>query len=112
MRKQKIIVLFSITIILLSCGANPTKLMSKVLGKVYIGMPLSEFKEKVEREQLVEANSKVTIYEVFIKTYNDAHVALSGNGWRQDHRFFYFVDGKLNLIDKGEKAVDYRIRID
>ena len=112
MKKLNAIILLTSAIILLSCGANPTKLMTKTLDKVYIGMPISEFKEKVEKEELVEANSQVTIYRVIHKTYNDAHVALSGNGWRQDHRYFYFVNGKLNRIDKGERAVDYRIKID
>ncbi len=112
MRKLNYIILLSFSIFIISCGANPTKLMNKTLDQVYIGMPLSEFKEKVDKEILVEANTAVTVYKVHHKTYNDAHVALSGSGWRQDIRFFYFVDGKLNSIDMGEKAVDYRIKID
>lgn len=112
MNKLNLITLITTAIVLLSCGANPTKLMTKTLDKVYIGMPISEFKEKVDKEELVKANSQVTIYRLVYKTYNDAHVVLSGNGWRQDHRYFYFVNGKLNRIDKGERAVDYRIKID
>lgn len=112
MKVTKVITLIAVATILISCGANPTKLMTKTLNTVYIGMPISEFKEKVDKEELVEANSQITIYKVVHKTYNDAHVVLSGNGWRQDYRFFYFVNGKLNRIDKGERAVDYRIKID
>ena len=33
------------------------------MDKVYIGMPISEFKEKVEKEELVEMNQHVTILE-------------------------------------------------
>lgn len=112
MKKLNAIILLTSAIILLSCGANPTKLMTKTLDKVYIDMSISEFKEKVDKEELVEANSQVTIYGLIYKTYNDAHVALSGNGWRQDHRYFYFINGKLYRIDKGERAVDYRIKFD
>ena len=32
--------------------------------------------------------------------------------WRKDHRFFYFENNKLAKVDKGERATDYRIRID
>ena len=112
MKQVNKLLVLPLLLLILSCGANPTKLMSKTLEKVYIGMPEKEFREVVDKEELVEANSQVTIYKLLYKTYNDAHVALSGNGWRQDHRFFYFVNGKLNRIDKGERAVDYRIKID
>lgn len=106
------ILLMTVMSFIVNCGANPSKLMNKTLDQVYIGMPLSEFKEKVDKEILVEANQQITVYKVHHKTYNDAHVVLSGNGWRQDIRFFYFIDGKLNSIDMGERAVDYRIKID
>ena len=112
MKKLNYIILLSFMALILSCGANPTKLMNKTLDQVYIGMPLSEFKEKIDKEILVEANPRVTVYKVHHRTYNDAHVVLSGSGWRQDIRFFYFIDGKLNSIDMGERAVDYRIKID
>jgi hypothetical protein len=102
------IILISISILILSCGANPTKLMAKTMDKVYIGMPISEFKEKIEKEELVEMNEKVTIFRKVIKTYNDT----PGIGWRRDHRYFYFENNKLVKVDKGERAVDYRIKVD
>lgn len=95
-------ILFSI----ISCGVNPTNKMAELIDKVYIGMPISEFKEKVESEEVVEMNSQVTIYRVVIKNYNDLY------GWRSDYRYFYFLDNKLDKMDKGEKAVDYRVKID
>ena len=64
MRKLNLIILLlSFSILLISCGANPTKLMAKTMDKVYIGMPISESKEKVEKEELVEMNQHVTILE-------------------------------------------------
>ncbi|MGX1024270.1 hypothetical protein [Psychroflexus sp. MBR-150] len=103
-----IIILLSFSTLIISCGANPTKLMAKTMDKVYIGMPISEFKEKVEKEELVEMNETVTIFRKVIKTYNDT----PGVGWRSDHRYFYFENNKLVKVDKGERAVDYRIKID
>lgn len=104
--------IFLVFIILTSCGANPTAKLSQVLEKVYIGMPLSEFKEKVDGEELVEMRADVTVYKIVIETYNDLLVATRGNGWRSDHQFFYFIDNKLVQVDKGERAVDYRVKID
>lgn len=113
MKKLNYIILLSFMALILSCGANPTKLMNKTLNQVYIGMPLSEFKEKIDKEILVEANPRVTVYKVHHRTYNDAHVVLSGSGWRQDIRFFYFIDGKLNNLSSIKKArVDLFLRYD
>jgi len=105
------IILISISMLILSCGANPTKLMAKTMDKVYIGMPISEFKEKIVKEEVVVMNSEVTIFKVEIRTYNDV-LAMSGSGWRSDHRYFYFENNKLVKVDRGERAVDYRIKID
>lgn len=99
--------MLSLTFIALtsSCGVNPTKKMSELTDTLYIGMSLNEFRERIKGEQLVEMNSEVTIYKVGISNYNDLH------GWRSDVSFFYFIDNKLYQIDKGEKAIDYRVKI-
>ena len=47
-----------------------------------------------------------TVYKVTKRVWYDS----DGSG--SDYRFFYFVDGKLTAIDQGERAVDYRLRID
>tara|TARA_R110002033_G_scaffold113972_2_gene158962 strand:+ start:1265 stop:1501 length:237 start_codon:yes stop_codon:yes gene_type:complete len=78
--------------------------MRKIIDKVYIGMPESEFKAKIDTEQLVEANSEITVYKVVKSYYQE--------GLKYDYRFFYFKDNKLTRIDTGEKAVDLRIKID
>ena len=104
------IILISIALLVISCGANPAKLMAKTMSKVYIGMPISEFKEKIEKEEVVLMNSEVTIFKVKIRTYNDV-LALTTSGWRSDVSFFYFENNKLVKVDKGERAVDYRIKI-
>ena len=81
------------------------------MGQVYVGMPESEFKQKVEGEELVSMDNGNTVYKVQISTYNDALVLTRGTGWRHDHRFFYFYQGKLKSINKGERSVDYRLRV-
>jgi len=112
MKFLKFYLVFTVFILFLSCGANPTAKLNQVLEKVYVGMPLSEFKEKVEGEVLVEMRTDITVYKIVIETYNDLLVATRGNGWRRDHQFFYFIDNKLVQVDKGERAVDYRVKID
>ncbi|CAA7195200.1 hypothetical protein [Chryseobacterium potabilaquae] len=95
-----------IVILLLSCGSNPQNYFNNLLDNVQIGMSESDFKSKVQDEQLVKSDQNVSIYKVEKRTYNDLH------GWRSDHRFFYFINNKLSQIDQGERAVDYRIKVD
>lgn len=111
MKKLKLITLTLILIILTSCGANPAKNIAKTMDKVYIGMPLNEFKEKVEKEELVVMNQKVTIFKTVIKSYNHYVYGLPVLA-SVDIRFFYFENNKLVKVDEGERAVDYRIKID
>jgi len=103
--KTRLLLLLTIFTII-SCGANPERYMNKVVGKTYIGMPEKKFKELFKEKQVIEMKPEVTIYLIDKRTYNDFY------GWRGDYRYFYFENQKLAKIDKGERAVDYRIRID
>lgn len=105
MKKLKFIPLFLIALVN-SCGANPQNYFNELLDKVQIGMSESDFKLTVEGEQLIKASKELTVYKVEKKSYNDLH------GWRKDYRFFYFTDNKLVQIDQGQRAVDYRVKID
>ena len=111
MKKLNVIALIIISIILVSCGANPAKNIAKVIDKVYIGMPLSEFKEKVEKEELVVMNNKMTVFKTVIKSYNYYYYGLPILS-SVDTKFFYFENNKLIKVDEGERAVDYRVKID
>jgi hypothetical protein len=106
-----IIILISISTLVISCGANPAKNISKTMDKVYIGMSVSEFKEKVENEELVEMNQKVTIFKKVIKSYNHYLYGVPILA-SVDTRFFYFENNQLVKVDEGERAVDYRVKID
>lgn len=110
MKKIKVISLTIILAILTSCGANPVKNIAKVMDNVYIGMPLHEFKEKVEKEELVIMNQRITIFKTVIKSYNHYFYGLPILA-SVDRRYFYFEDNKLVKVDEGERAVDYRIKI-
>lgn len=103
--KARLLFLFSI-FVLISCGANPERYMNKVVEKTYIGMPEKEFKELFKDEKVIAMKPEVTVYLIDKRTYHDLY------GWRGDYRYFYFVNQKLIQVDKGERAVDYRIRID
>ena len=106
-----IIILISISTLIINCGANPAKNISKTMDKVYIGMSINEFKEKVENEELIEMNQKVTIFKKNIKSYNHYFYGVPSLE-SVDTRFFYFENNKLVKVDAGERAVDYRVKID
>lgn len=80
--------------------------MNTVVEKTYIGMPEKDFKELFKDEKVVAMKPEVTVYLIDKRTYHDLY------GWRGDYRYFYFVNQKLIQVDKGERAVDYRIKID
>lgn len=73
------------------------------MDKVYIGMSVSEFKEKVENEELVEMNEKVTIFKKVIKSYNHYFYGMPVLQ-SVDTRFFYFENNKLVKVDEGENC--------
>jgi hypothetical protein len=80
--------------------------MGQVMDKTYIGMSESEFKEKVEGEENVKMDTTISIYKVKVSSFRYVE------HYQEKVRFFYFIDNKLVQVDEGEKAVDYRIRID
>ena len=82
----------------------------KKYEKVYTGMPISEFKEKHDKAINEYLGKDATIYSI---TYYDTEKKMVN---RLDDakykKFYYFENNKLVKVDKGERAVDYRIRID
>lgn len=112
MKNAKLIItLLIFSTLILSCGANRTELIAETMDEIYINMPVSEFKEKVEDEELIEMNKEITIYRKVIKTYNRMFYGVPIPK-TIDYRYFYFVDNKLVKVDEGERAVDYRIKIE
>ena len=103
--KKKITILLSMIIIsiLITNCASPKKRMNKNLSKTYIGMSISEFHQIFSKKDLISMKEEITVYKVVENPYY---------GGVRTHRFFYFKDNKLSRVDKGERSVDKRIRID
>lgn len=70
---------------------------------VYTGMNISEFKNKHSKAKNEYLSKNITVYSI---KYMDK---MDDNIYR---KFYYFTNNKLDRVDKGEKAVDYRIKID
>lgn len=76
------------------------------MNDVYIGMSIAEFNKVVKKKETIAMREDVIIYRVFRGNWYDS----DGSGTA--YRYFYFVNNKLNKVDKGQRAVDYRIKID
>ena len=71
-------------------------------------MTISEFKQNMKRISLVYLSEEYTCYKL---TRRREKFGEPG-GTVYATRFFYFRGDKLWKIDEGERAVDYRIRVD
>ena len=104
-----ILVLFLTISITTSCASMFWPNVKKY-EKVYSGMSISEFKEKHSKAISEYLGKDMTIYSI---TYYDTEKKFVN---RLDDakykKFYYFENNKLVKVDKGERAVDYRIRID
>lgn len=96
--------LIVLTMCVVGCASGRSQI-DELMNKVYLGMPLAEFNRVIPKKQIIEMNNNVTIYKVIRRNWYDS----DGSG--ADFRYFYFVDGTLQSINRGERAVDYRIRV-
>lgn len=107
---MKVIIKLTSTILffflLFSCGSHPSKKMSQIIKSCPIGTSEKVFNTNFHGQELVFSNQTTKIYKVTITTFNYIHHS------RSDYRYFYFENGYLSRIDKGERKVDYRIKID
>lgn len=102
----KLISIISIFLLLSSCGSHPAKKMSSLIKNFPVGISEKEFNQRLSGQELVYSDNVYSTYKVTISTFNYIHHS------RTDYRFFYFKNGFLERIDKGERKVDYRIKID
>lgn len=105
-RSIKLLTFFTLISIMLSCGSHPSKKMSQIIRDCPIGISEKEFNNKLSGQELVYSNTVYSTYKVKVSTFNYVHHT------RSDYRFFYFKNGYLARIDKGERKVDYRIKVD
>lgn len=104
MKLTKLLALFSI-MVFVSCG-GAERAMQKRLDKLYIGMTIPEFKKVMKDASTVYLSEDYSAFKV-----KKSRVKY-GYGYVFSTRFFYFQDGELWRIDEGERAVDYRIKVD
>ena len=104
---KKILLLFTLTLFMYSCGAAKQQL-NDVLSKVYIGMPISEFNQLVETKELISMEENSTIYLVKKFNWYD-HNGADGTA---AYRYFYFKNNKLSQVDEGERVADLKIKIE
>lgn len=106
--KRLKIVFFALVVLstIAGCGVHPAKKMGNIIERFPIGTSEKDFKSNLDGEQLVYSDKRTTIYKVVVKTYNYIYHT------RKDYRFFYFKNGVLSRVDKGERGVDFRIKID
>lgn len=77
---------------------------------VYSNMSVQDFKEahpKAINERITQSTSvySITYYDTEKKVVNRL-------GDAKYKKFYYFRDGKLIQVDRGERAVDYRVQVD
>src|SRR5690606_25253749 len=102
MKSLKPIFLVALILLLSSCSIERS--MQKSLNKVYIGMPLSEFKKELKKTSLVYMGNGYSCYQL---TKSKA-VYTGFENQLHSTRFFYFQNNKLWKMDEGVRAVDYR----
>jgi len=90
--KKNILTVF-IAILLVSCYSNKAP-------AIRTGMTIEEFQKKAKYEELVTMDGEWMVYKA-IYGFN-----------AENTRFYYFKNNKLVKMDSGERATDYRIRID
>jgi len=107
---KKIIILLAIPLFIYGCAAKK-QYVKTVMNKVFIGMSISEFNQLVEKKELISMKAtkegNIAIYKIGGYNWYD-HDNADGTG---DHRYLYFLDNKLNQVDKGERAADLKIQI-
>jgi len=82
----------------------------KKYENVYTGMTTSKFQEKHPKAINEYLSEDVTIYTI---TYYDTETKFVNHLDEAKYKkFYYFENNSLVKVDKGERAVDYRIRID
>jgi len=102
---KKIIIYLFIALIIFGCASGKSQL-GRIVSQVYLGMTIAEFNKMVPKKSLVSMRKDVTVYLVSRQVWYDS----DGSG--ADFMYFYFIEGKLSSMDHGERAVDYRIKID
>ena len=109
-RKLKLILCALISTTLMTSCASMFWPNEKKYENVYTGMTIAEFRQKHPKSINEYLGQNVSIYSI---TYYDTETKFVNNlDDAKYKKFYYFENNKLVKVDKGERAVDYRIQID
>ena len=102
MKKVKLFSLVLLAITTTSCDSlfYPSQ---KRYEKVYTEMTVKDFLKEHSKAKNEYLSTDMTIYSIRYMESMDN---------RPYRKFYYFRNNKLVRVDKGERAVDYRVRID
>jgi len=90
---KKFILTILLSFFLISCYSTKAPI-------IMTGMSIETFLKNTKYEELVKLDGEWAIYKVKY-------------GWNAENtRFYYFKNNKLVKMDSGQRATDYRIRID
>ena len=105
----KRIIYIALSISLISCASSFWPNVKKY-ENVSIGMSSYEFKINHSKAISEYLSEEIVIYSI---TYYDTEtIFVDRLDDAKYKKFYYFENNKLVRVDKGERAVDYRIRID
>ena len=90
---KKTILTILTLILLVSCYSTRAPM-------IRTGMTVEEFQKKAKYEELVTMDGEWMVFKV-VYGFN-----------AENTRFYYFKNNKLVKMDSGQRATDYRIRID
>jgi len=94
-----------------SCISNRFPLESKY-EKVYTGMTIDDFLNRHNDVRNEYMNRETTIYSIRYYDDRNAKAFVSSSNEVTYKKFYYFENNKLVKVDMGERAVDFRLRID
>ncbi len=79
--------------------------------KVYIGMGIQDFMKSHNKalNEYMDNNTQILSIQYYKKNNGKAVAEVEDVTYR---KFYYFTQNKLTRVDKGERAIDYRIKID
>jgi hypothetical protein len=107
--KINLIITILLTINLLTSCASMFWPNERKYEKVYNGMATKEFRSIHPKAINEYMDSFTTIFSI---TYYDTETKFVNSlDDAKYKKFYYFEDNKLVKVDKGERAVDYRIRV-
>ena len=108
---KNVILLLILISSLSSCISSKFPLESKY-ERVYIGMTLDEFMNQHDDLRSEFMSPSISIYSIRYYDDRNAQAIVSSAADVTYKKFYYFENKVLTKVDLGERAVDFRIKID